>query len=33
MYGKFTPANVISISYGGGERDVPAFYQQRRRNE
>jgi tripeptidyl-peptidase-1 len=33
MCGKFTPTNVITISYGGDEWDVPAFYQQRQCNE
>jgi len=31
--GVYKPANVISISYGGGEQDLPASYQQRQCNE
>ncbi|KAJ4416113.1 hypothetical protein N0V82_006957 [Gnomoniopsis sp. IMI 355080] len=31
--GVYEPTNVISISYGGGESDVPAFYTKRRCNE
>lgn len=27
------PTNVISISYGGQEADVPAYYQKRQCNE
>lgn len=31
--GVYTPTNVISISYGGGESDVPDFYTKRQCNE
>ncbi|KAG8526033.1 uncharacterized protein KY384_000795 [Bacidia gigantensis] len=31
--GVYTPTNVISISYGGQESDLPASYQQRQCNE
>lgn len=31
--GVYTPTNVISISYGGQEYDLPASYQQRQCNE
>ncbi|KAF3769696.1 subtilisin-like protein [Cryphonectria parasitica EP155] len=31
--GVYEPTNVISISYGGGESDVPAYYTKRRCNE
>lgn len=31
--GVYTPANVISISYGEQEQDLPAYYQQRQCNE
>jgi len=31
--GVYTPTNVISISYGGQEADLPASYQQRQCNE
>ncbi|CAN8096667.1 unnamed protein product [Discula destructiva] len=31
--GVYQPTNVISISYGGGEADVPASYTKRRCNE
>jgi tripeptidyl-peptidase I len=31
--GVYKPTNVISISYGGQESDLPAYYQQRQCNE
>ena len=31
--GKYKPTNVISISYGGQEPDLPLYYQQRQCNE
>lgn len=31
--GVYTPTNVISVSYGGQEADLPASYQQRQCNE
>ncbi|KAH8647697.1 putative Tripeptidyl-peptidase sed1 [Xylariales sp. PMI_506] len=31
--GVFEPTNVISISYGGGEADLPAYYLKRQCNE
>jgi tripeptidyl-peptidase-1 len=31
--GKYKPTNVISVSYGGQEADLPAYYQQRQCNE
>lgn len=31
--GVYTPTNVISISYGGGESDLPAYYLERQCNE
>ncbi|CAN8102435.1 unnamed protein product [Discula destructiva] len=31
--GVFEPTNVISISYGGGESDLPAYYLKRQCNE
>ncbi|KAB8346134.1 hypothetical protein FH972_023180 [Carpinus fangiana] len=31
--GKYKPTNVISISYGGQEPDLPAYYQKRQCNE
>jgi tripeptidyl-peptidase-1 len=31
--GKYKPTNVISISYGGQEADLPASYQKRQCNE
>ena len=31
--GIYKPTNVISISYGGQEADLPAYYQQRQCNE
>lgn len=31
--GVYKPTNVISVSYGGQEADLPAFYQQRQCNE
>ncbi|KAK5994176.1 Aorsin [Cladobotryum mycophilum] len=33
MCGTFKPTNVISISYGGQENDLPAYYQQRQCDE
>ncbi|KAL2069566.1 hypothetical protein VTL71DRAFT_14245 [Oculimacula yallundae] len=33
MCGRFKPTNVISVSYGGSEWDLPAYYQQRQCNE
>ncbi|KAE8352214.1 peptidase S8/S53 domain-containing protein [Aspergillus coremiiformis] len=33
MCGTYKPTNVISISYGGQEYDLPAYYQQRQCNE
>ena len=33
MCGVYTPTNVISISYGVYENDLPAYYQQRQCNE
>ncbi|KAH8798958.1 aorsin [Hyaloscypha sp. PMI_1271] len=33
MCGAFKPTKVISISYGGQESDLPAYYQQRQCNE
>jgi subtilase family serine protease len=29
----YKPTNVISISYGGGEQDLPMSYQRRQCNE
>jgi tripeptidyl-peptidase I len=29
MCGVFTPTNVISVSYGGQEADLPIAYQKR----
>ena len=31
--GVYTPTNVISVSYGGQEYDLPAYYQERQCNE
>lgn len=31
--GVYKPTNVISISYGGQEFDLPAYYQKRQCNE
>lgn len=31
--GKYKPTNVISISYGGNEADLPMYYQRRQCNE
>ena len=31
--GVYKPTNVISVSYGGQEADLPAYYQQRQCNE
>jgi tripeptidyl-peptidase-1 len=31
--GVYKPTNVISVSYGGQEYDLPAYYQQRQCNE
>ncbi|PYI00305.1 aorsin [Aspergillus sclerotiicarbonarius CBS 121057] len=33
MCGVYKPTNVISVSYGGQEYDLPAYYQQRQCNE
>lgn len=33
MCGVYKPTNVISVSYGGQEADLPAYYQQRQCNE
>jgi len=33
MCGVYKPTNVISISYGEQEQDLPAYYQQRQCNE
>jgi tripeptidyl-peptidase-1 len=33
MCGKYLPTNVISISYGGDEFHLPAYYQRRQCNE
>lgn len=33
MCGVYKPTNVISISYGGGEADLPAYYSLRQCNE
>ncbi|OKL59359.1 Aorsin [Talaromyces atroroseus] len=33
MCGVYKPTNVISISYGGQESDLPAYYQQRQCND
>jgi tripeptidyl-peptidase-1 len=33
MCGVYKPANVITISYGEQEADLPAYYQQRQCNE
>lgn len=33
MCGVYKPTNVISISYGGQESDLPAYYQERQCNE
>jgi tripeptidyl-peptidase-1 len=33
MCGVYQPTNVISVSYGTGENDLPTNYQQRQCNE
>lgn len=33
MCGVYEPTNVISISYGGGEEDLPAYYLERQCSE
>ncbi|PYH90287.1 aorsin [Aspergillus ellipticus CBS 707.79] len=33
MCGVYKPTNVISVSYGGQEADLPAYYQERQCNE
>jgi hypothetical protein len=33
MCGTYRATNVISVSYGGQEVDLPAYYQQRQCNE
>lgn len=33
MCGTYKPTNVISVSYGGQEADLPAYYQERQCNE
>ena len=33
MCGVYKPTNVISISYGEQEQDLPAYYQERQCNE
>jgi tripeptidyl-peptidase-1 len=33
MCGVYTPTNVISVSYGTAESDLPANYQERQCNE